>query len=164
MENNGHTFRWNTSATGQQTVKQKRKRRGREANWHLQSEVMKESESDGRATTDGERRVGDAGGDQSPMAHSVAMLKRVNGQEPNLTHLHIPLVFTSSNCVFPPLLSAVPSPLDSTTFPPLTHWSVPYFIFSLWVLTYTPANTNRPWRAIKGKSKESIKAHITHTG
>lgn len=28
----GHTFRWNTSATGKQTVKLKRKRRGREAN------------------------------------------------------------------------------------------------------------------------------------
>lgn len=54
----------------------------------MQSEAMKESESEGKATTEGERRVGDAGGDQSPMAHSVVTLKRVNGQEPNLTHLH----------------------------------------------------------------------------
>lgn len=49
---------------------------------------MKESESEGRATTEGERRVEDAEGDQSPMAHSVVTLKRVNGQEPTLTHFH----------------------------------------------------------------------------
>lgn len=156
-----HKCNWKTDSG---TDKEERKRM--QANRHLQREAMKGSESEGRANTEGERRVGDAGGDQSPMARGVVTLKRVNGQEPNLTHLHTSSSLHLQRLSFPPTAQRSLSPLDSgfATSPPLAHRSVPYFICSLWVLTYTPTNTNTPWRAIKAKSRASIRAHITHRG
>lgn len=75
---------------------------------------MKESESGGRAATEGERKRGD----QSPMARGVVTLERVNGQEPNLAH------FPSSSpptTVFFPLLRHTASSHTLTLLGAILH-------------------------------------------